>query len=145
MSQDYKPPKQRIHYVRKLAMISLPSCLCSCRNCWTSADGEACQVMTTMCFYFPVDTPFTIEEVMECLKTRWRYNPLHHIPSRHTEFGHSCCAIQILLRTDFKVKAPPMTWMVHQIKVTIYDSLEHMSADVCLDLTCTARSDSSNT
>lgn len=24
--------------------------------------------------------------------------------------------------------------MVSQIKVTIYDSLEHMSADVCLDL-----------
>ena len=60
----------------------------------------------------------------------------HHIPSRHTEFGHSCCAYSNpSFGRMFKVNgSTDERGMVSQIKVTIYDSLEHMSADVCLDL-----------
>ena len=61
---------------------------------------------------------------------------LNHIPSRHTEFGHSCCAYSNpSFGRMFKVNgSTDERGMVSQIKVTIYDSLEHMSADVCLDL-----------
>ena len=74
---------------------------------------------------FQLNTPFTIEEVMDMLEDEMEMIILyHHIPSRHTEFGHM-----------FKVNgSTDERGMVSQIKVTIYDSLEHMSADVCLDL-----------
>ena len=42
---------------------------------------------------FQLNTPFTIEEVMDMLEDEMEMIILyHHIPSRHTEFGHSCCA-----------------------------------------------------
>ncbi len=40
---------------------------------------------------FQLNTPFTIEEVMDMLEDEMEMIILyHHIPSRHTEFGHSC-------------------------------------------------------
>ena len=73
---------------------------------------------------FQLNTPFTMIILY------------HHIPSRHTEFGHSCCAYSNpSFGRMFKVNgSTDERGMVSQIKVTIYDSLEHMSADVCLDL-----------
>ena len=86
---------------------------------------------------FQLNTPFTIEEVMDMLEDEMEMIILyHHIPSRHTEFGHSCCAYSNpSFGRMFKVNgSTDERGMVSQIKVTIYDSLEHMSADVCLDL-----------
>ena len=86
---------------------------------------------------FQLNTPFTIEEVMDMLEDEMEMIILyHHIPSRHTEFGHSCCAYSNpSFGRMFKVNgSTDELGMVSQIKVTIYDSLEHMSADVCLDL-----------
>ena len=74
---------------------------------------------------FQLNTPFTIEEVMDMLEDEME-----------TEFGHSCCAYSNpSFGRMFKVNgSTDERGMVSQIKVTIYDSLEHMSADVCLDL-----------
>ena len=86
---------------------------------------------------FQLNTPFTIEEVMDMLEDEMEMIILyHHIPSRQTEFGHSCCAYSNpSFGRMFKVNgSTDERGMVSQIKVTIYDSLEHMSADVCLDL-----------
>lgn len=42
---------------------------------------------------FQLNTPFTIEEVMDMLEDEMEMIILyHHIPSHQTEFGHSCCA-----------------------------------------------------
>ena len=42
---------------------------------------------------FQLNTPITIEEVMDMLEDEMEMIILyHHIPSRQTEFGHSCCA-----------------------------------------------------
>lgn len=86
---------------------------------------------------FRLNTPFTIEEVMDMLEDEMEMIILyHHIPSRQTEFGHSCCAYSNpAFGRMFKVNAATdERGMVSRIKVTIYESLEYMSADVCLDL-----------
>ena len=60
----------------------------------------------------------------------------HHIPSQHTKFGHASCAYSNpSFGQMFKVNV--MTdgnEMVNAVKVTIYDSLEEMCADVSLDM-----------
>ena len=86
---------------------------------------------------FRLNTPFTIEDVMDMLEDEMEMIILyHHIPSRQTDFGHSCCAYaNPAFGRMFKVNAATdERGMVSRIKVTIYESLEYMSADVCLDL-----------
>lgn len=92
---------------------------------------------------FPLSTPFAIEEVMDMLEDEMEMIILyHHIPTRQTDFGHSCCAYSNpAFGRMFKVNATTNErGMVGQIKVTIYESLEYMSADVCLDLELHGRS-----
>lgn len=86
---------------------------------------------------FSLNEPYSIEEVMDMLEDEMEMIILyHHIPSMQTEFGHSCCAYSNpAFGRMFKVNAATNErGMVSRIKVTIYDSLEYMSADVCLDL-----------
>lgn len=86
---------------------------------------------------FTLNNPCPIEDVMDILEDEMEMIILyHHIPSRQTDFGHSCCAYSNpAFGRMFKVNgSTDDRGMISQIKVTIYDSLEHMSADVCLDL-----------
>ena len=86
---------------------------------------------------FPLSTPLSFEDVTDMLEDEMEMIFLyHHIPSFQTVFGHSCCAYSNpAFGRMFKVNAKTNGGgMVDQIKVTIYESLEYMSADVCLDL-----------
>ena len=72
---------------------------------------------------FQLNTPFTIEEVMDMLEDEMEMIILyHHIPSRHTEFGHSCCAYSNpSFGRMFKVNgSTDERGMVSQIKVLFY-------------------------
>ena len=92
---------------------------------------------------FQLNTPFMIEDVMDMLEDEMEMIILyHHIPSRQTDFGHSCCAYSNpAFGRMFKVNgSTDERGMVSRIKVTIYESLEYMSADVCLDLELHGRS-----
>ena len=75
-------------------MISLPSCLCSCQNCVDKRKMEKpVKYDDYVLLTFQLNTPFTIEEVMDMLEDEMEMIILyHHIPSHQTEFGHSCCA-----------------------------------------------------
>ena len=60
----------------------------------------------------------------------------HHIPMRTEKFGHSTCAYSNpAFGQMFKMNAKTDTeGNVNSILVTIYDSLEQMYGDLCLDL-----------
>ena len=59
---------------------------------------------------FQLNTPFTIEEVMDMLEDEMEMIILyHHIPSRHTEFGHSCCIPTLLSDGCSRSTAPQMS------------------------------------
>lgn len=86
---------------------------------------------------FPLSTPIDLEEVMDILEDDMELIMLyHHIPSQHTKFGQASCAYSNpSFGQMFKVNV--MTdgnEMVNAVKVTIYDSLEKMCADVNLDM-----------
>lgn len=86
---------------------------------------------------FNLNNPYPIEDVMDMLEDEMEMIILyHHIPSRQTEFGHSCSAYSNpAFGRMFKINASTNErGAASQIKVTIYESLEYMSADVCLDL-----------
>ena len=86
---------------------------------------------------FPLANAIDIEEVMDMMEDDIQMIMLyHHIPSQHTKFGHAACAysnpsfgqmFKINVTTDGNE-------MVNCVKVTIYDSLEKMCADINLDL-----------
>ena len=91
---------------------------------------------------FPVATPLLLEEVMDMLEDEMEMIILyHHNPSFATPFGHSCCAYSNpAFGRMFKINAKTNeSGLVDRITVTIYESLEYMSADVCLDLELHAR------
>ena len=91
---------------------------------------------------FPVATPLLLEEVMDMLEDEMEMIILyHHIPSFATPFGHSCYAYSNpAFGRMFKINAKTNeSGLVDRITVTIYESLEYMSADVCLDLELHAR------
>ena len=91
---------------------------------------------------FPVATPLLLEEVMDMLEDEMEMIILyHHIPSFATPFGHSCCAYSNpAFGRMFKINAKTNeSGLVDRITVTIYESLDYMSADVCLDLELHAR------
>ena len=64
------------------------------RTAWTSAKMEKpVKYDDYVLLTFQLNTPFTIEEVMDMLEDEMEMIILyHHIPSHQTEFGHSCCA-----------------------------------------------------
>ena len=91
---------------------------------------------------FPVATPLPLEEVMDMLEDEMEMIILyHHIPSFATPFGHSCCVYSNpAFGRMFKINAKTNeSGLVDRVIVTIYESLEYMSADVCLDLELHAR------
>lgn len=86
---------------------------------------------------FPLKEPYELEEVMDMLEDDIELITLyHHIPSSSVSFGHSACAysnpafgqmFKVNVQTDGSGK-------ISLVSVTVYDSLELMCGDVCLDL-----------
>ncbi len=86
---------------------------------------------------FPLRQPMTLDDVMDCLEDDISLIMLyHHIPSRQTDFGHSCCAYSNpAFEQMFKVNAhTDENGMVNRIDVTVFDSLENMYADLAIDV-----------
>ncbi len=92
---------------------------------------------------FPSREPHDLEDVMDMFEDDMELITLyHHIPMQSEKFGHSTCAysnpafgqmFKMNARTDAEGK-------VTQIIATVYDSLELMYGDLCLDLKLHARS-----
>lgn len=86
---------------------------------------------------FPLPVPLDIEEVMDCLEDEMEMVILyHHIPSGQTKFGHSCCAYaNPTFGLMFKINASTNdNGLIESVTATVYESLEFMSADICIDL-----------
>lgn len=78
-----------------------------------------------------------LEDVMNMLEDEMEMIILyHHIPSVQTKFGHCCCAYSNpAFGMMFKVNAANGgSGLVEDVSVTIYESLEFMCADICVDL-----------
>ena len=74
---------------------------------------------------FPLHDPYDLEEVMDMLEDDMELIVLyHHIPMQDEPFGQM---FKVNAKTDSDGK-------VHTVLVTIYDSLEQMYGDLCLDL-----------
>ncbi len=92
---------------------------------------------------FPSREPHDLEDVMDMFEDDMELIMLyHHIPMQSEKFGHSTCAysnpafgqmFKMNARTDAEGK-------VTQIIATVYDSLELMYGDLCLDLKLHAQS-----
>lgn len=86
---------------------------------------------------FPLADPYDLEEVMDIFEDDIELITLyHHIPSSATTFGSSTCAYSNpAFGQMFKMNARVSdTGKVDSIDVTIYESLEFMCSDICLDL-----------
>ena len=86
---------------------------------------------------FPLRTPYELDEVMDMFEDDMELITLyHHIPMRTEKFGHSTCAYSNpAFGQMFKMNARVSdTGKVDRIDVTIYESLEFMCSDICLDL-----------
>lgn len=86
---------------------------------------------------FPLTSAIDIEGVMDMMEDDIQIIMLyHHIPSLHTLFGHAACAYSNpSFGQMFKMNVTTDgNEMVNCVKVTIYDSLEKMCADINLDL-----------
>lgn len=86
---------------------------------------------------FPVAVPLDIEDVMDRLEDEMELILLyHHVRSGQTSFGNSCCAYSNpSFGMMFKVNAATNdSGLVDSVSVTIYESLEFMCADICVDL-----------
>lgn len=92
---------------------------------------------------FPMRDPYDLEEVMDMFEDDMELITLyHHIPLQSEKFGHSTCAysnpafgqmFKMNVKTDTDGK-------VSSIIATVYDSLEQMYGDLCLDLNLHAKS-----
>lgn len=86
---------------------------------------------------FPLHNPYDLDEVMDMFEDDMELITLyHHIPMRSEKFGHSTCAYSNpAFGQMFKMNARITdTGKADRIDVTIYDSLEFMCSDLCLDL-----------
>ncbi|MFQ9143545.1 MAG: hypothetical protein ACLR5I_00040 [Odoribacter splanchnicus] len=86
---------------------------------------------------FPLRTPYELEEVMDMFEDDMELITLyHHIPAMTGNFGHSTCAYSNpAFGQMFKMNAKTNAdGKVNTVLVTIYDSLEQMYGDLCLDL-----------
>ena len=84
---------------------------------------------------FPLAGQYELEEVMDIFDIELIIL-YHHIPSSSTSFGHSACAYSNpAFGQMFKMNAKVAgNGYVDRIDVTIYDSLEFMCSDICLDM-----------
>lgn len=86
---------------------------------------------------FPLRAPYDLDEVMDMFEDDMELITLyHHIPMQSELFGHSTCAysnpafgqmFKMNAKTDAEGK-------VSSIIATVYESLEQMCGDLCLDL-----------
>ena len=86
---------------------------------------------------FPLRDTYELEEVMDMFEDDMELITLyHHIPMPTEQYGHSTCAYSNpAFGQMFKMNARVTdTGKVDRIDVTIYDSLEFMCSDICLDL-----------
>lgn len=86
---------------------------------------------------FAPEPSYTLPEVMDMFEDEMEMIILyHHIPGAETRFGESCCCYSNPhFEQMYKMNAfTDVDGMVNRIKVTIYDSLEHLLADLRLDL-----------
>ena len=86
---------------------------------------------------FPLAEQYDLEEVMDILEDDMELITLyHHVPVGLEKSGHSTCAYSNpAFGQMFKMNARTTdTGKVDRIDVTIYDSLEFMCSDICLDL-----------
>lgn len=86
---------------------------------------------------FPLRDPYDLEEVMDMFEDDMELITLyHHIPLQSEKFGHSTCAYSNpAFGQMFKMNAKTGTdGKVSSIIATVYDSLEQMYGDLCLDL-----------
>ena len=86
---------------------------------------------------FPLADPYDLEEVMDIFEDDMELITLyHHVPVGLEKSGHSTCAYSNpAFGQMFKMNAKTDTeGNVNSILVTIYDSLEQMYGDLCLDL-----------
>ncbi len=86
---------------------------------------------------FPLRDPYDLEEVMDMFEDDMELITLyHHIPLLSEKFGHSTCAYSNpAFGQMFKMNAKTGTdGKVDSIIATVYDSLEQMYGDLCLDL-----------
>ncbi len=86
---------------------------------------------------FDTSNGYDLEEVMDMMEDDIELIMLyHHLPSRHTMYKHSTCAYSNPnFGQMFKMNAETDdSGKVKHISVTIYESLEYMCADICLDL-----------
>lgn len=92
---------------------------------------------------FPLRDPYDLEEVMDMFEDDMELITLyHHIPLQSEKFGHSTCAYSNpAFGQMFKMNAKTNTdGKVSSIIATVYDSLEQMYGDLCLDLNLHAKS-----
>lgn len=92
---------------------------------------------------FPMRDPYDLEEVMDMFEDDMELITLyHHIPLQSEKFGHSTCAYSNpAFGQMFKMNAKTDTdGKVSSIIATVYDSLEQMYGDLCLDLNLHAKS-----
>lgn len=92
---------------------------------------------------FPLRDPYDLEEVMDMFEDDMELITLyHHIPLLSENFGHSTCAYSNpAFGQMFKMNAKTDTdGKVSSIIATVYDSLEQMYGDLCLDLNLHAKS-----
>ena len=86
---------------------------------------------------FPLRDTYELEEVMDMFEDDMELITLyHHIPMPTEQYGHSTCAYSNpAFGQMFKMNARVSdTGKVDRIDVTIYESLEFMCSDICLDL-----------
>lgn len=86
---------------------------------------------------YEVHNPLPIEKVIRMFDDNADLAILYHlVPSNNTDFGHECCAYCYPV-TERMYKINCRTWgdgLVHELKVTIYNSIEVMSSDLFEDL-----------
>lgn len=100
-------------------------------------DGRTAVLRRLCAAYVSVAHPYELDEVMDMFEDDMELITLyHHIPMRTEKFGHSTCAYSNpAFGQMFKMNAKTDTeGNVNSILVTIYDSLEQMYGDLCLDL-----------
>ncbi len=86
---------------------------------------------------YDMQKPLSLEEVMDLFEDKMEMVILYHmIPSKQTDFGHTCCAYSNpSTERMFKINVTTNgSGEVDSLLVTIYDSLEIMSTDLLQDL-----------
>lgn len=86
---------------------------------------------------YEVHIPQPIDKVIDMFEMNADLAILYHLePSVHTVFGHECCAYcypvtERMFKINCKTSADGL---IHELNVTIYNSIELMSADLFEDL-----------